>query len=271
MNNFDEIRSLFSCSDHLRFTIDAVIAGNSPGRIWVDNHNKPTVALLWDTYHCYYLGGTANNDQFNVDLKELLFDEIIPVVIEKNREIYKVEYSYKEWEPILEKILETKFPVKVARKFFILDTLLTRQWKEILPSNFKVRKIDKNLFESDIRYIERIRDEINECWYSVDDFLARGFGFCLIYSSKEMEEVQGWCTGEYFSEGKCGIGIETFQGYRRRGFATAMASAFVEHSLSINIQPYWDASADNHASVRVAEKVGFKQIQDYYVLFGTFK
>ena len=49
-----------------------------------------------------------------------------------------------------------------------------------------------------------------------------------------------------------------------------MASAFVEYSLSVNIQPHWDASANNEASIRVAKKVGFEKIQDYSVFFGEF-
>ena len=49
-----------------------------------------------------------------------------------------------------------------------------------------------------------------------------------------------------------------------------MASAFIEYCLSVNIQPHWDASANNEASIRVAKKVGFNQIQEYSVFLGAF-
>lgn len=268
---FHKVQSLFYQTKHLSFTIDAVIAGNSPGRIWVDYLNEPSVGFLWDGYHCYYIAGTTSNTEFNTALKNLLLNKVIPKAIEKNREIFKLEYSPKEWEPILEDILKGKHHVRKARYFFALNKPLVSEWKDILPSYFNVRKIDKILLESDIKNINSIIDEINECWYSVDDFLEKCFGFCVVLTSEEgEEEIQGWCTGEYLSEGKCGIGIETFRNYQQRGFATAMASAFVEHSLSLNIQPHWDSFTDNHASIRVAEKVGFKKIQDYDVLFGDF-
>jgi tetratricopeptide (TPR) repeat protein len=270
-NDFHKIRSLFTSSKHLNFTVDAVIAGNSPMRVWVDSEDTPKSAFLWDLAHCYYFGGAAENHEFCEAVKNILKDTLIPKVIDENHEIFKIEYSSTEWEPILKRILENTPPFKILRKFLALDTLLIPQWKELLPSEFQIRKIDRKLLESNIGNLQAIIDEIDQCWHSIDDFIAKGFGFCLVYTSKDkIEEVQGWCTGEYFSEGKCGIGIETFYKYRKRGFATAMTSAFVEHCLSVNIQPHWDASGNNEASLRVAEKVGFNEIQEYSVFLGTF-
>lgn len=270
--DFHKIRSLFTSSKHLRFTIEAVIAGNSPMHVWVDSEETPKSAFLWDQSHCYYFGGDAGNRDFCYAVENLLKNSIIPKAISMNREVFKIGYSPKEWEPILKEILRNKAPSRItSRKFFILDTPLIPQWKDLIPADFNVKRIDKYLLESNIKNLQSIINEINECWYSIDDFLTKGFGFYLVHTpEEEKEEVQGWCTGEYFSEGKCGIGIETFHGYQRRGFATAMASAFVEHSLSVNIQPHWDASANNEASIHVAEKVGFQKIQDYSVFFGAF-
>ena len=268
--NFGKARPLCNKSEHLRFTIDAVIAGNSPMRIWVDNVNIPRSALLWDGAHCYYLVGDSTNSDFCKAIETFLTESIIPEAIAKNREIFKIEYSSEDWKPIIEDILKDESPIKIPRKFFDLENLLIPQWQDILPSDFSIRRIDRVLLESDVKNVESIIDEINQCWYSIDDFLTIGFGFCLIHREYGKEEVQGWCTGEYFSKGKCGIGIETFQGYQKRGFATAMASAFIEHCLSVKIKPHWDASANNVGSIRVAEKVGFRKIQDYDVYFGEF-
>lgn len=270
-NQFKNVRPLFIGSNHLVFTIDAVIAGNSPGRIWVDDLNEPSVGFLWDGYHCYYIAGTTSNTEFNTALKNLLLNKVIPKAIEKNREIFKLEYSPKEWEPILEVLLKKTLPIKSTRVFYAYKKQKISEWKDIPPNDFIIRKIDEQLLNSTIKNVDTIIDEINQCWNSIDDFLNNGFGFCLIHKPvNEETSVQGWCTGEFFSEGKCGIGIETFYTYQGRGFATAMTSAFVRHCLSVKIRPHWDAMANNHASIRVAEKVGFEKIQDYTVLFGSF-
>ncbi len=270
-DDFHEIRFLFTSSKHLRFTIEAAIAGNSPMRIWVDKKNMPTSAFLWDKAHCYYLGGDAGNRNFCDGIENILKFTLIPNAISINREIFKIEYSSKEWEPILRKILGDITFFKMSRKFFELYTRLIPQWRDLLPSGFVIKRIDKNLINSDVKNKQTIINEINECWNSVDDFLSKGFGFYVAYSNENgEEEVQGWCTGEYFSEGKCGIGIEIFQDYQKRGLGTLIASAFVEYSLSVGIDPHWDSSANNKPSVSVAKKTGFKLIQDYDVLFGTF-
>lgn len=274
-NQFSKVYSLFSSSKHLRFTIDAVIAGNSPSRIWVDTPNEPSIVFLWDGFYCYYLTGTPKNKEFNSALKRLLLENIVPEAISKHRTIFKIEYSPNEWESFIEEILKEKLkeklPIQMDRKFFALKRRKTTDWETILPKGFKVRKIDKKLLESGLSNVKSIINEITECWYSVDDFLERGFGFCVIYEHECTEQsIQGWCTCEYLSAGKCGIGIETFPPFQNKGLATAMASAFVESALSNNIQPHWDAGASNYASIRVAKKVGFEKIQDYKTFFGSF-
>ncbi|MHA2226779.1 MAG: GNAT family N-acetyltransferase [Candidatus Hodarchaeales archaeon] len=268
---FRKISHLFTQTEHLRFTIDAVIAGNTPGRIWVNDSSHPSSVFLWDGFHCYYLVGNSNNEDFNNGFKQLLIKKIAPQAVENNREIFKLEYSSKEWESVIESILKEKKPVKSLRIFLTLSKPLTPKWQETLPSDFNVRKIDKKLLESDVKNVQTIIDEITSCWVSVGAFLERGFGFCLIHEPKKgKEEVQGWCTGEYFSQGKCGIGIHTFPHFQKRGFATAMASAFIEQCFSLNIQPHWDASANNQVSVRVAENVGFEKLHLYNVFMGSF-
>ena len=49
--DFNKIKSLFTSSKHLRFTIEAVIAGNSPMHVWVDCEETPKSAFLWDQSH----------------------------------------------------------------------------------------------------------------------------------------------------------------------------------------------------------------------------
>ncbi|MFX0185423.1 MAG: GNAT family N-acetyltransferase [Candidatus Hodarchaeota archaeon] len=270
-NQFKTVRPLFIQSNHLLFTVDAVIAGSSPGRVWVDQDINPRSVFMWDKAHCYYFAGDTRNTQFNSAIKNLLTKSIIPNTVANQRDIYKIEYSSIEWEPILEELLKKTRPIKRTRVFYAYTKQEIPESKNLLSNDFIIQKIDEELLNSTIKDVNTIIDEINQCWNSIDDFLNTGFGFCLIHKHvNEETSIQGWCTGEYFSNRKCGIGIETFYPHQRQGFATAMASAFVEYSLSLKIQPHWDSFTDNQASIRVAEKVGFKKIQEYTVLFGSF-
>jgi RimJ/RimL family protein N-acetyltransferase len=87
-------------------------------------------------------------------------------------------------------------------------------------------------------------------WTSITRFMKCGFGFNLATGNK----VVSWCTSEYMSKDKCGIGIATLREYQNRGLATITASAFVEHSHQRSIQPHWECNVENLASRRVAEK-----------------
>jgi hypothetical protein len=55
--NIDRVRHLFD-SEHLSLVIDAVGAGNTPARVWVDGITAPRAALIWDGSHSVYLAGS---------------------------------------------------------------------------------------------------------------------------------------------------------------------------------------------------------------------
>ena len=54
------------------------------------------------------------------------------------------------------------------------------------------------------------------------------------------------------------IGVSTLEPWRGRGLATAAASAVACGLQETGRTPVWSAGEDNHASLRVAAKVGFR-------------
>ena len=76
----DKVRALFQ-GPHLRLVIDAVVAGNSPGTIWVDNRTDLKTVLMCYHAHYYYLAGVADNTEFNQALIELDNQRIMPEAI----------------------------------------------------------------------------------------------------------------------------------------------------------------------------------------------
>ena len=85
-----------------------------------------------------------------------------------------------------------------------------------------MRRIDKDLLAE--RHLGNMDDLVKEMHSerpSVQDFLAKSFGYCVLYN----DTLVGWCMSEYNTGSRCEIGIETVAGYRRRGIATLTASA----------------------------------------------
>ena len=114
---------------------------------------------------------------------------------------------------------------------------------------------------TDLRSAESLHQWLADCWLSPAVFAAHGFGACVL----EGDTVVSWCMAEYVGDGRCGIGIETTEGYRRRGFAAAAATAFLCLCRERELRPHWECWANNAGSVATAEKVGFRGRVDYGV------
>ncbi|KPJ63458.1 hypothetical protein AMJ44_14455 [candidate division WOR-1 bacterium DG_54_3] len=263
---YKKVHSLFA-GPHLNLVIDAFVEGNSPGRIWVDDVVGPRTAFMWDKAHCYYLVGSAYNEKFNTELKKSIVKKIVPEAIEHNRFLFKVYYTSEVWESKIEAIFGTASPRKRERVLYTLQKLEIPEWRDKIPPGLCIRRIDGKLVKkTNLENIDDVLSEIESCWNSVDDFLRNGFGFCLMHD----RVIACWCTAEYVSGKKCGIGIETAKEYRERGFAKLTTCAFVDYCISNNILPHWDSWKDNLPSIAVAEKIGFKKALDYAVYFGRF-
>ncbi|MFN9581904.1 MAG: GNAT family N-acetyltransferase [Bacteroidota bacterium] len=66
------------------------------------------------------------------------------------------------------------------------------------------------------------------------------------------------------------VDIYTFEQYRGKNLAKIAASAFIMKCKINNIIPNWDCFADNIASVKIAQSLGFK-ITDEYTLLSIYK
>lgn len=66
------------------------------------------------------------------------------------------------------------------------------------------------------------------------------------------------------------IGVDTQEGWRGRGFATAAASIVARRAQEKRRIPVWSCGEDNVASLRVAQKLGFEEVSRLtYVIKGT--
>jgi len=247
-------------SNHLALVIDAMIAHPIPAVAWVDDPAAPRAALVWDqAYNYYCLGSQAC-------LENVLKDTVLPQARAAGRDIGIFHYAPGEWESALP-VLLPGIPMKtLARSFYAFEasTVINAP----LPPGYRLQPIDAALLADErIGHREDILAELRLMWARPEDFLEVGFGYCILHESS----IACWCTAEYLSEGKCGIGIETQQEHRRKGLATAAATAVVRESLSRGLTPHWDCWATNLPSARVAEKVGFTLQEAYAVYLGQLE
>jgi hypothetical protein len=129
---------------HLTLVVQALSEGNTPGRIWVDNSEPPQTALLWDTSHCFYLGGYAYNRECIRALKNVITKEIIPEAKASEFHFFKVYYTSDTWEKIVCTLFD-RIPVKRGRTFYAFNQKKI-DCKEI-PPEFSLVPIDEDLLK----------------------------------------------------------------------------------------------------------------------------
>ena len=224
--NIGRVRHLFD-SEHLSLVTGAIGAGNSPARVWVDALAAPRAALIWDGSHSVYITGKIERAE---EWRSLFDREVAPA----GRGVLK---AY-----VTDLAAETVFAgYPLHRRHRVLFRGLRRpipDRRRRVPAGFRISIIDDRLTARDaLANADDVVAEIESCWASLSDFRRAGFGF-IAHNDRA---IVCWCTAEFVSDGKCGMGIETIPAYQRQGFATLTASAFLEHCAERTMTPHWDA------------------------------
>ncbi len=73
---FQVTQSLFTPLSH-HLAIESILAGHTPGRIFVDDVEKPRTAVAWFKRRVF-LAGNRTNDVVNVSLNRLFTDVFYP-------------------------------------------------------------------------------------------------------------------------------------------------------------------------------------------------
>ena len=251
-----QARPLFRALDH-HLAVNAILEGTVPGTIYVDDRAFPHAAFTGFKHRCF-LVGSPENDAFNEALRLLLTGTLYPH-LRAGPGMLALTVAPESWEDKLNLILD-KRPIKVLRQFYLFEKL-KHDWRALLPEGFRLRLIDAALLEErQLTDLTILEDELCSERASVHEFLDKSFGVAALHG----DELAGWCTSEYNSGGRCGVGIGTLKPYRRRGLAAAMASALIEHALSRGVTHIgWHCFAGNEASAATALKAGFEKVCDY--------
>ena len=264
--DYEKVRPLFEPLE-FNLTVIAVIEGTSPGRIYVDDIDDPRTAFMCSV-EGYYLAGHENNEAFNAALNRLIVEMVSAGdTMRENEQEMSLGIHPDTWEPKLDKLVG-RSPIKAVRRHYLCTKLKVVDWRDRVPHSFSVHRIDRKLLETPgLRILGHITDWMRANWGSIDDFMKRGFGFCMLHG----REVVSWCVADYASGDMCEIGIHTRPDHRRRGLATLTAAATVDYCFSHGFRSVgWHCDEGNLGSRGVAEKVGFELERKYFSHYYMF-
>lgn len=234
----------------------SVIKKNNPGWVFVDNVDVPKTALIFcQGMGGFYLLGDYTNIQFKNEL--LSFIEEVGYPRLKSIGINWIEISgvLEEWNSVIEEVFANK---KLGKD----NQLVYKMKSEISVSKESIeniRQVDKNTFNLEISNIDFLKNEIQQFWGSIENFLNKGI--CNYYLLEN--EIVSICYSGFVADNVHTIGIETLKKHRRKGYGYQLAKMFLKECKIKNIEPHWDCSEDNDGSKFMAEKLEFQKEYEY--------
>lgn len=224
--------------------ISSVLNGHS-GRMLVDSDTQPRIARL-DTGAFTMFGGDP-------DLKEVT--DLI-----RYSPIYIVTPENEKWKNIFINEFNDKIKILPFTEY-CSNTVNVERLTEIvdkLPEGYEIKRLDKRLLK---KLPENISNEyFLENFNSIDDFIKRGIGFCILNDKK----IVSAATSMAASSNAIDIEIETAKNFRGKGLGTTVGAKLVLHCIQNNIKPKWLAA--NEDSERLALRLGFSKGK-YYETF----
>ena len=267
IDHASEIGPLFQRFTQSQPMCTAVLEGIYPGKVYVDDLAQPRTALL-TTYieseahgmWCF-LAGEPANDVFNQSLNAAIFSRQI---MTSAVPILFFTCNPDDWGGQMGVVMAPRPPIWIPRYHFI-GRQVGFDWRAALPPGFAVERMSEDLRQlPGLRLPEDISVTLSK-WQAVTDLRFMDFGFVILDHRGPQLVVASWATVDFIASGTGDLGFFTQPAYRRGNLGTIAASAALEHGFANGLrQINWTCDADNPGSVRTAEKLGLKRIEDYH-------
>jgi len=239
----------------------SIVYKNNPGWVFVDSVPDPQIALIWvQGNEGFYLLGNDQISNFSNDLNNFIDSIIKPKLLSIGKKYFEISVV----PPITDNDLENIFKNRHLESW----TQSVYQYKskdniEIINNDnlYNVKDILKS--NSTIENIDFIKNKITNYWDSIETFIKKADGFCIIMDNKIISmAITGWIAGNVHT-----IGIETDKNYRNKGYAKMCSKALLAKYIEKNFVPHWECEKTNIGSVKTAEYLGFTKLFDY-ILYG---
>jgi len=258
-NDFHKVEYLFSERTFINSFRSHLERTPVPKQVFVDDTKNPQTAVIIVIPRLFF-GGRADNEEFNKELRKILYEDL--VLKFKEKEFLEIDcyISNSGWEEAVKSVL--KDPFLYNRYYYEIEEVKLKNWRKFIPEGYSVKPVDLTLLEKDyLKNYDWLIEEIEENWLPLEEGLKENRGFYLV---RELEELVCWCTTEYLTDdNEIEIGIATREEYQRRGFASIVGSATAEYCLTKYKSVGWHCTTTNIGSHKTAEKIGYKRMREY--------
>jgi RimJ/RimL family protein N-acetyltransferase len=230
----------------------SVLHSMIPGVVYVDHSECPKSVLVGTISGIYFIAGDETNHHFNHSLQEFYINKV-----REKKTRFTLFSSTTKWDEVINKLFKDE-TIQMKRYSFAFNPNKYSPKQVQISKEFTLKRIDENTIKNSLEFNHTYYEEY---WGSVSNFLANGFGYCVLHH----ETVASECTSIFVGNTMAEIDIVTHKEYRGNGLAFITAKAFINHCLQNGFIPRWDCDVNNFASIKLAEKLGFDNPTEYSV------
>lgn len=249
--DYERLRPIMADLSAIHLNVTAILDGTCPGRVYADDVAHPRTAyLISGNWH--YLAGATDNQAFNEALNAALpRDDCFVLFCDPER-----------WSGALDVVLRDTYALRATRHYYTLAQHRIPDWQDRIPEGFSMQRVDAGFLAAERKNQDNVVEWIMDEWKSLDDFIHRGFGFCLVHEDEDV--VASWSLLDYVQGDRCEMGIETDWNYRRQGLGSLTAAATAAYALGQGFSTIgWHCWHNNVGSIGVAGNVGFEKAAEY--------
>lgn len=241
-----QLRALFRNDEPLPTRLPCVLTGMAPGKIFSDDPQNPTWAIVQEAYDgAIYLGGAPDQSTLARIITQLRQERLVCVVMWPDDE--RIDLLPPGVDEISESIDFYDRPIGNG-----LESYLNH-----IPNDCIVRRADREL-------IMRTQWGADDVAYhgGLDAWEEKCICFCLIRGDEILSEASA-------GAGIGGLrepGVVTHEAHRGNGYGTIVSARLVYEIEKLGDRTFWSCDSENHASVAIARKLGYRVEKRFRVL-----
>lgn len=238
------LESLFSDALPARLRCLGVLDGSLGGVIWADDSRSPGWVVVTELADgTTYVGGEV--DATNL---EAVFGELTPASGD-------IVVGFSGMDDPLRAVLPPD-PYRMGGAIDFTDRVPPADEDRLLapPADTRVAEMDVTLFARTEWYQDSL-----VAFGSIDRWTDAGLGRCLMRD----DEILCEATAGPAIRGTMEFGVLTREAHRGRGYATLTCRHLARACEQRGLIPWWNTSADNLASAKVARRLGFGRERHY--------
>ncbi|MHB8065176.1 MAG: GNAT family N-acetyltransferase [Ruminiclostridium sp.] len=167
-----------------------VVAGNNAGRVWVDNLENPTSAIVWsDGLECFQFMGCETNQVFYKKLKTFIENTIINFLKDRKLDFFEFSADTEEWYTSIYSALSEKEIKENWQHVYKSSANSQENNKVIIQKPYCLHQIDESFIlsiinEEMVSNPEFLINYIEQFWGSVENYLSLGYGYGAVDDGK---------------------------------------------------------------------------------------